>query len=95
MNDRFNLFIQPSFSIREDVSWTHSLAEDEQIIRVLKISTPSPGIPAKKSDDTGDAFELSQLLFVVGHVAVKQVSYLELIEREWNLPKKEKEQREN
>ena len=46
----------------------------------IKSSAPSPGIPAKKSNDMGDVFELSQLLFVVGHIAVKQVSYLELIE---------------
>ena len=46
---------------------------------------------AKKSDDTGDAFELSQLLFVVGHVAVKHIVYLELVEREWKRQKHEKE----
>ncbi|KAH9998700.1 non-SMC mitotic condensation complex subunit 1-domain-containing protein [Russula vinacea] len=51
----------------------------------------STGIPVKKSDDTGDAFELSQLLFVVGHVAVKHIVYLELVEREWKRQKQEKE----
>ncbi|KAI0000131.1 non-SMC mitotic condensation complex subunit 1-domain-containing protein [Russula compacta] len=49
------------------------------------------GNPAKKSDDTGDAFELSQLLFVVGHVAIKHIVYLELVEREWKRQKQEKE----
>jgi condensin complex subunit 1 len=49
------------------------------------------GDTAKKSDDTGDAFELSQLLFVVGHVAVKHIVYLELVEREWKRQKQEKE----
>ena len=39
--------------------------------------------PARKSDDTGDAFELSQLLFVVGHVAIKHIVYLELVEHGW------------
>ena len=43
------------------------------------------------SDDTGDAFELSQLLFVVGHIAVKHIVYLELVEREWKQQKQEKE----
>lgn len=33
-------------------------------------------------DDRGDTFELSQLLFVVGHVAIKHIAYLELVERE-------------
>jgi len=46
---------------------------------------------AKKSDDTGDAFELSQMLFVVGHVAIKHIVYLELVEREWKRQKQEKE----
>lgn len=32
--------------------------------------------------DQGDTFELSQLLFVVGHVAIKHIAYLELVERE-------------
>ncbi|KAI0252546.1 non-SMC mitotic condensation complex subunit 1-domain-containing protein [Lactifluus subvellereus] len=49
------------------------------------------GIPARKSDDTGDTFELSQLLFVVGHVAIKHIVYLELVEREWKRQKQEKE----
>ena len=42
-------------------------------------------------EDKGDAFELSQLLFVVGHVAMKQIVYLELVEREWKRQKDEKE----
>lgn len=41
--------------------------------------------------DKCDAFELSQLLFVVGHVAIKQIVYLELVEREWKRQKDEKE----
>lgn len=40
--------------------------------------------------DIGDAFELSQLLFVVGHVAIKQIVFLELVEREWKRQKDEK-----
>lgn len=34
------------------------------------------------SSDMGDAFTLAQLVFVVGHVAIKHLVYLELIERE-------------
>ncbi|KAG5636043.1 hypothetical protein H0H81_009267 [Sphagnurus paluster] len=41
--------------------------------------------------DLGDAFELSQLLFVVGHVAIKQIVFLELVEREWKRQKDEKQ----
>jgi condensin complex subunit 1 len=41
--------------------------------------------------DTGDSFELSQLLFVVGHVAIKHIVFLELVEREWKRQKDEKQ----
>ena len=44
-----------------------------------------------KEKDLGDAFELSQLLFVAGHVAIKQIVFLELIEREWKRQKDEKQ----
>ncbi|KAH9836066.1 non-SMC mitotic condensation complex subunit 1-domain-containing protein [Rhodofomes roseus] len=44
-----------------------------------------------ESKDNGDAFILSQLLFVVGHVAIKHIVYLELVEREWKRQKHEKE----
>jgi hypothetical protein len=44
-----------------------------------------------KSSDAGDAFELSQLLFVVGHVAIKHIVYLELVEREWKRQKDEQD----
>ncbi|KAF9233399.1 non-SMC mitotic condensation complex subunit 1-domain-containing protein [Melanogaster broomeanus] len=58
----------------------------------------SQGISATQEDsqttgeiDVGDVFQLSQLLFVVGHVAVKHIVFLELIEREWKRQKDEKE----
>ena len=41
--------------------------------------------------DVGEAFELSQLLFIVGHVAIKHTVYLELVEREWKRQKDDKE----
>lgn len=44
-----------------------------------------------KEKDIGDAFELSQLLFIVGHVAIKHIAHLELIEREWKRQKDEKQ----
>jgi condensin complex subunit 1 len=47
--------------------------------------------PPSGSQDTGDAFELSKLLFVVGHVAIKHIAYLELVEREWKRQKDEKQ----
>ncbi|KAH9939915.1 non-SMC mitotic condensation complex subunit 1-domain-containing protein [Amylocystis lapponica] len=46
----------------------------------------------EEEKDNGDAFALSQLLFVVGHVAIKHIVYLELVEREWKRQKHEREQ---
>ncbi|GAC94074.1 condensin complex subunit [Pseudozyma hubeiensis SY62] len=37
----------------------------------------------------GDAFQLAQLLFIVGHVALKHIVYLELVEREYKRRKAE------
>lgn len=69
-------------------------ASTQPLISTMPGSTQGAGgggAPIKKSDDTGDAFELSQLLFIVGHVAVKHIVYLELVEREWKRQKQEKE----
>jgi condensin complex subunit 1 len=44
-----------------------------------------------KEKEVGDAFELAQLLFVVGHVAIKHIVFLELVEREWKRQKDEKQ----
>lgn len=44
----------------------------------------------EEEKDVGDAFEMSQLLFVVGHVAIKHIVFLELVEREWKRQKDEK-----
>ena len=46
---------------------------------------------APEDKDVGDAFELSQLLFIVGHVAIKHIVFLELVEREWKRQKDEKQ----
>lgn len=48
-------------------------------------------INSDQDTDLGDSWELSQLLFVVGHVAVKHIVFLELAERELKRQKHEKE----
>lgn len=45
-------------------------------------ATPRAKEKTTTTTDMGDAFKLSQLVFVVGHVAIKHIVYLELIERE-------------
>jgi condensin complex subunit 1 len=70
-----------------DVDSTH---EDMEISATQRTS-PSTQSGSEGDKDTGDAFELSQLLFVVGHVAIKQIVFLELVEREWKRQKDEKQ----
>jgi condensin complex subunit 1 len=66
-------------------------ASTQPLISTMPGSTQGVANPPRKSDDMGDAFELSQLLFIVGHVAIKHIVYLELVEREWKRQKQEKE----
>jgi len=84
---------QPSSAPNPDAMDEDPPQSTQALISTLPGSTQGPSVanPAKRSDDTGDAFELSQLLFVVGHVAIKHIVYLELVEREWKRQKQEKE----
>jgi condensin complex subunit 1 len=52
--------------------------------------TQDGSVRDEKEKDVGDAFELSRLLFVIGHVAIKYIVFLELVEREWKRQKDEK-----
>ncbi|CBQ72922.1 related to YCS4-subunit of condensin protein complex [Sporisorium reilianum SRZ2] len=56
------------------------------------VSMPDATQDAASSSDApvmGDAFQLAQLLFIVGHVALKHIVYLELVEREYKRRKAE------
>ncbi|KAI0750990.1 non-SMC mitotic condensation complex subunit 1-domain-containing protein [Daedaleopsis nitida] len=68
-----------------------AMDEDEVDPDVTQQSQSQAQSQSDSGKDTGDAFELSQLLFVVGHVAIKQIVFLELVEREWKRQKHEKE----
>ncbi|KIM35665.1 hypothetical protein M413DRAFT_449620 [Hebeloma cylindrosporum] len=58
----------------------------------MSMHDPTQSTQEESSEkDLGEAFELSQLLFVVGHVAIKQIVYLELVEREWKRQKDERQ----
>ena len=46
--------------------------------------------PSLVTADFASSFELGQLVFVVGHVAIKHIVYLELVERELKRRKEEK-----
>lgn len=57
-------------------------AMDEDDNPPISQNSAPTGSQEKKLKDPGDAFQLAQLLFVVGHVAIKQIVFLELVERE-------------
>jgi condensin complex subunit 1 len=65
-------------------------AIDEDALEGADQSMAPESSATETTKDCGDAFELSQLLFVVGHVAIKHIVYLELVEREWKRQKDEK-----
>ena len=67
------------------------MVEDDDTEEANRTTTQTE---AAEEKDVGDAFELSQLLFIVGHVAIKHIVYLELVEREWKRQKHEREQGE-
>ncbi|CAE6434454.1 unnamed protein product [Rhizoctonia solani] len=52
-------------------------------------AAPESSQQPAKPGDIGNAFHLSQLMFVVGHVALKHIVHLELVEREWKRRKDE------
>ncbi|KAL2130913.1 hypothetical protein VTI74DRAFT_5797 [Chaetomium olivicolor] len=52
---------------------------------------PSATSPTKKQQNKDNAIGLSQLLFIVGHVAIKQIVHLELCEQDFKRRKQEKE----
>lgn len=74
----------------EDEDGDVSMSQADTTFTQQPSQTQSTQSDEGKSKDVGDAFELSQLLFVVGHVAIKQIVFLELVEREWKRQKDEK-----
>ena len=57
-------------------------------------SRASSSASASAKHDHAGPFELAQLVFVVGHVAIKHIVYLELVEREFKRRKDENAKRE-
>lgn len=64
--------------------------------RTVDMSAPTPHKLSRSEsqeslkDDHAGSFPLAQLVFVVGHVAIKHIVYLELVEREFKRRKDEK-----
>ncbi|KAF8524318.1 non-SMC mitotic condensation complex subunit 1-domain-containing protein [Hysterangium stoloniferum] len=81
---------QPSSIVKRDPD-----AMEEDINQADRSGTASATSQATDiSTDMGDSFLLSQLVFVVGHVAIKHIVFLEFVEKEWKRQKEEKEKEE-
>ena len=63
--------------IRDDESMNGGVAPS-----VAPTCAPTPGRAGTHTPSMGNAFELSQLIFVAGHCAIKQLVHLELVERD-------------
>ncbi|GAA5919099.1 hypothetical protein JCM6882_005122, partial [Rhodosporidiobolus microsporus] len=59
----------------EDVEMAAESVEGEE-------APPAAAAPPASQDPMGNAFDLSQLIFVAGHCSVKQLVHLELVERD-------------
>ncbi|KAL2115164.1 hypothetical protein VTJ04DRAFT_10827 [Mycothermus thermophilus] len=58
------------------------------------MSSQAPASPSKKTSNKDSTVALSQLLFIVGHVAIKQIVHLELCELDFKRRKQEKQEKE-
>jgi condensin complex subunit 1 len=64
-----------------------AMDEDEITQPTSTMSSSQNATHSQGGKDIGDSFTLSQMIFVVGHVAIKHIAYLELVEREWKRQK--------
>lgn len=55
------------------------------------MSMSQQALPYPQNPIHESAFELSQLLFIVGHVALKEIVHLEIIEAEWKKKRMKKD----
>jgi condensin complex subunit 1 len=90
---------QPSQPANEDVEMNDgdsTVQPADQRSRAGSIGSITPEMAVadrvtggEKPGDMGNAFHLSQLVFLVGHIALKHIVHLELVEREWKRRKDE------
>jgi condensin complex subunit 1 len=62
---------------------------------VLRSSAPPADTSKPRQRQMANAFELAQLLFTAGHVAIRQLLHLELVEREYKRRKAETEKKDS
>ncbi|GAB0134467.1 hypothetical protein EsDP_00002838 [Epichloe bromicola] len=67
--------------------------DETKVPDMIANQTMNQPIPVDKPKTRDNAVNLSQLLFIVGHVAIKQIVHLELCELDFKRRKQEKEKR--
>lgn len=78
----------------DDIERNRSADMEETVTPSKTTRSRASSTASAGRDDTSSAFTLAQLVFVVGHVAIKHIVYLELVEREFKRRKDENAKRE-
>ncbi|KAG8995637.1 Condensin complex subunit [Tulasnella sp. 427] len=89
-NFTVRVFAPKSKASAQDAADNSQAMDEDQDDPTGREDTQAPPSPSKteateqtnERGDLGDSFELSQLLFLVGHVAIKHIVHLELVERD-------------
>ena len=85
----------PHASLKQDAdAMEEDAAEEPRSVAASAASLSSQASQDPSHGDVGDAFYLSQLIFIVGHVAIKHIVFLEFVEKEWKRQKEEREKEE-
>ncbi|RKU40253.1 Condensin complex subunit [Coniochaeta pulveracea] len=82
---------QTSRPSSRDSNPTQATSQGENVIEPTVSSPTEQGPSSPKPKKKDNAIGLSQLLFIVGHVAIKQIVHLELCEQDFKRRKQEKE----
>ena len=85
-------FVEKAFTSQGSADEDHNMVDDSGDVVMSISQTVSTQMSQNVENGKGgtDTFRLSQLLSVVGHVGLKQLVFLETVEREWKRQKDEK-----
>jgi len=84
--------VEKAFTLQDSADEDHNMVDDNGDVFTSISQTASTQMSRNVENGKGgtDTFRLSQLLSVVGHVGLKQLVFLETVEREWKRQKDEK-----
>lgn len=83
-------FLEKAFTSQGPVDEDHNIVDDSGDTSISQTASTQMSQNVENGKGGTDTFRLSQLLSVVGHVGLKQLVFLETVEREWKRQKDEK-----